>query len=127
MPQLLLICDPPLKLGRGLIAALSLRGMDVGYLNHASECYGAVQAYRPDFLIVASGTQPAPLDRTMRWMARADGESDRARVFLTGDASSAELADQWQWPRELCLPRPIDASTLIRLLFETTGTTSATT
>jgi len=127
VPQLLLICDPSLKLGRGLTATLSLRGMDVGYLNPTSDCYGAVQAYRPDFLIVGSGTPPAPLDRTMRWVARANGESDRARVFLTGDASSAELADQWQWPRELCLPRPIDASALIRLLFETTGTTASTT
>lgn len=95
--------------------------MDVGYLSQASECYGAVQTYRPDFLIVGSGTQPAALDRAMRWMATANGESDRARVFLTGDATSAELADHWQWPRELCLPRPIEATALISLLFETAG------
>jgi hypothetical protein len=119
MTKLLLMCDPPRLLDKQLTAALACRGFDVGYLNHAGDCYGALLTYRPDFLIVASGLLPAALDRTMRWMRRADGEVDRPRVFLTGSGPSAELADRWHWPRELCLPRPIEGSSLMPLILAT--------
>jgi len=79
----------------------------VSYLSHAWEYYGAILSYRPDFMFVASGMQPTALDRSMRWMARAHGETDRARVVLTGNSRSGEPADQWQWPGELRLcPSP---------------------
>lgn len=111
-----------MKFSKASTAELKSLDVDIGYLHGANECRRAIRMYRPDFLILSPHVQPTELDRTMRWLGHSDGGVDRPRVFLTGNETPSGLADRWNWPKELCLQRPIDGPALMKLLFDVAPT-----